>query len=847
MPFINKEHNFVYNGKYQKIAWLGVAGQIIINEKDKEILLVDPWTSYQKFAPFNEGRLEQFCKWLKSRVDKKYKLLGILISHEHSDHINDIGTILFRLSQLGVPNHKIPTVYADRDSLAMIKSIFQLHYMRFLADPPALGPEDLPFYELKLPGGTPIILNDTKQDEIKDEDDYEDYYPLLAGTRLNSLSLGSYYVRPYIWDHVNTLPLDWNETDINEASGSYQRTLAFMVRSNGDNKTTFIVGSGGEMSDEHTADRVQNQNPKLNVDLLIQAVPHEIPKSVATGIAHGILTAAIIGPVSMAIVAAYVDSKLGPVKLKNHYNSQLDNIVNYQNNNMIISDTIVATHFEDFIDELGLEVNDSAGDLRKTNHISRVKNYFDKLVDQNDMVYQNRFLIEYGIDIMDNSSPTVKIISLKRQSTTFDSGKRVDNYQLKFKWTYPKNIVTHPSSPYKYTVFIDGEALNGQENIALINDAGDIIVPIVIEDALTHDIKVIVEADGLESVSDNRSFHRPLPLFKVKSFCHSTSGTIGRRNPGYNPYGSINKKGSNEFIAPNFTSDDFKIIESLSWDSSDIDKMKKIVFSPEDFFIGANEQWKEKGKPYSGVTSDGSIICGIQWLLGGYLNNPIKCNVELNDFWSPALTCDLKIGRINRNDAHQPLSMIKDLQLTRDQLDESLDLVEYSKDEYKEKVEDVVFTEIVDSVGQKGSVRHSFFGAYLITIKTSDVVWNGIQSESLRDSLIPDVCDPYFHSIIASQIRIPSLRLRFLNNAEGFLERKLSFMKDEVEKIMNKASFKNKIVESGKRISSAISNDVNAPMELSKLKTWVGEKVVEDLSSSVVKILANSIAQSIII
>ncbi|MHA1192788.1 MAG: hypothetical protein ACTSP9_10895 [Promethearchaeota archaeon] len=36
------EKNFIKNGDYQKIYWLGVNGHIIINEHDKEILLVDP-------------------------------------------------------------------------------------------------------------------------------------------------------------------------------------------------------------------------------------------------------------------------------------------------------------------------------------------------------------------------------------------------------------------------------------------------------------------------------------------------------------------------------------------------------------------------------------------------------------------------------------------------------------------------------------------------------------------------------------------------------------------------------------------------------------------------------------
>ena len=129
------------NGFFQHLVWLGVHGWLDINYYDKEILLHDPWPSYNELpvggydAPFSRGtgegwertgdiggvgslfesmfdymgldenedrdeekqgtnRLASLVSFLRRAVAEGYTLPGILVSHAHFDHTDDIPHIL---------------------------------------------------------------------------------------------------------------------------------------------------------------------------------------------------------------------------------------------------------------------------------------------------------------------------------------------------------------------------------------------------------------------------------------------------------------------------------------------------------------------------------------------------------------------------------------------------------------------------------------------------------------------------------------------------------------------------------------------------------------------------------
>lgn len=129
----------IRNGYYQEIFWLGCSGYIIFNHHDKEILLVDPWSSYRSFwnglaarfmwigisedrplVPFDSEkdddnyedkinsktnpdlkRIEELANCIREfcSKDKGYTLTGILLSHMHYDHADDVPILLELLSK----------------------------------------------------------------------------------------------------------------------------------------------------------------------------------------------------------------------------------------------------------------------------------------------------------------------------------------------------------------------------------------------------------------------------------------------------------------------------------------------------------------------------------------------------------------------------------------------------------------------------------------------------------------------------------------------------------------------------------------------------------------------------
>lgn len=142
------------NGFFQHLVWLGVCGWVDINYYDKEIILHDPWPSYNELpvggydAPFSRGtgegweragdiggagslfesmfdymgldedegrdeekqgtnRLAALVNFLRRAVVEGYTIPGILVSHAHFDHTDDIPHILelLLMKQGVVRNH----------------------------------------------------------------------------------------------------------------------------------------------------------------------------------------------------------------------------------------------------------------------------------------------------------------------------------------------------------------------------------------------------------------------------------------------------------------------------------------------------------------------------------------------------------------------------------------------------------------------------------------------------------------------------------------------------------------------------------------------------------------------
>lgn len=106
-------HSF-RNGRYQHIMFLGICGYVICNHCDKEILLVDPWPSHHSEwtgtiptadpRPLMNGstdakqRLADLASFLRNAAggnqEDRYTLSGILLSHMHFDHSEDIVVLL---------------------------------------------------------------------------------------------------------------------------------------------------------------------------------------------------------------------------------------------------------------------------------------------------------------------------------------------------------------------------------------------------------------------------------------------------------------------------------------------------------------------------------------------------------------------------------------------------------------------------------------------------------------------------------------------------------------------------------------------------------------------------------
>ena len=381
--------NFIKNGAYQKIYWLGVSGYIIANELDKEILLIDPWPSYIEFPSVYSPKIVQLANWLVKQVqEKNYTLVGIIGTHEHFDHIADIPVLYNILNKEGIT---LPPFYSDEGTLDEIKS-------RWMLVSPSIPFTDIVQYNsitLKTTGQ--LLYYDDKTQKVKEERN-EENYPLKAGTKLNEINIGKFLVTPYIWDHSSTTTVADSWPGVK--SGNYQRCTAIFLKCKNDlkQKSLFLVGSAGEMNELNTGGFVNNI--RIETDILIQSMPHRI---------------------------ALLDT----------YFFKLIELIAYQMNYIQVNDKIIATHFENFID-WGAHIKKSnyINGIEKNQNQKRITAYTSLLditeekedVPEKDRVkeiyYMRRFLIEYTTILLSDNYDEKGKVSIEE--------KKDGDYWLRF-------------------------------------------------------------------------------------------------------------------------------------------------------------------------------------------------------------------------------------------------------------------------------------------------------------------------------------------------------------------------------------------------------------------------------
>lgn len=336
--------NYISNGEYQKIVWLGVNGYIIINEREKEILVIDPWPSYSKRTLKKSRVINQLSNWLYNAYNNNdYKLIGIIATHEHYDHIADIPAIMYKLYKRGIKDNDLPPIYSDQGTFNEIKRRFEKKFKDYNSR--------VILYHKQFALDEKPLYYDDKTQKNKEKDKIKNY-PLIAGTKLNKVEIGNFEITPYIWDHATSLDFD---TILGVASGNYQRcTAIFLKHKNDEEKTLFLVGSAGEMSNDGTSDLVVDVN--IETDILIQAVPHKVIS-------------------------------------KGSYEKNLRELVEYQKNNIKVKRTIIACHFENFVKTRG--INNQPGELLSgKNNLKRIEKYMQSI--NKSVYFTNRFLIEFG-------------------------------------------------------------------------------------------------------------------------------------------------------------------------------------------------------------------------------------------------------------------------------------------------------------------------------------------------------------------------------------------------------------------------------------------------------------------
>jgi hypothetical protein len=167
-PVANRMVPGFCNGRYQHIMALGICGYVICNHCDREIVLLDPWPTYHSEwtglvpnrdprpltnqASEAKNRIASLATFLRYAVHQGYTLTGLLLSHMHFDHSDDVALLLelltaqceesagryfldlsfgayrnhrgldFTLGGPAVPVDQLPTIYCDFDTIVYLRT-----------------------------------------------------------------------------------------------------------------------------------------------------------------------------------------------------------------------------------------------------------------------------------------------------------------------------------------------------------------------------------------------------------------------------------------------------------------------------------------------------------------------------------------------------------------------------------------------------------------------------------------------------------------------------------------------------------------------------------------------------
>ena len=252
-------------------------------------------------------RLLHLVNFLRRSVsDSKYTITGILLSHMHYDHAEDIPFILqllsapegrhlewgltFDLEGQPIQGTLLPKIYCDYDTMFYLKAMYF-----------GMTPSSVNTYFKKICDGSPKLrefVNTYQQNLLVDlygnTDEkwelvtlnnthpiYNDYYNneqneserLKAGLQADDFTVGHFTVTPYIWDHMNTGNPVTKDDDYNPipSAGSYQRITAFLIQhaTAPNAKKSFFIGSSGSMDEKYTKNPVDID---IECDVLFTAI-----------------------------------------------------------------------------------------------------------------------------------------------------------------------------------------------------------------------------------------------------------------------------------------------------------------------------------------------------------------------------------------------------------------------------------------------------------------------------------------------------------------------------------------------------------------------------------------------
>ncbi len=445
------------NGYYQEIYWLGCSGFIIFNHHDKEILLVDPWSSYCSFwnslddrtiiprekhkdedyyedmfkSETNNDlkRIEDLANTIRKHCNDKngYILSGILLSHMHFDHADDIPLLLELLlkpagkqySSTGLifnnlqdnPLKNPPQICCDLDTRIYLKTHF------WDVDISAFGLPNEPdywdgkskqqdlisagyFYDCEVISrinDDPTYLDAWEKvkelygnsEELfisiytdgNNEPFYDDTYTLalqdnkkaIPGTFAKPFNFNSFNIQPIIWDHMNTGPLkEVNDELGDQKSGNCQRISAFIIKRRDlpSAKKTLIIGSAGGMVESWTnplpKSLKNSKNEKLEVDVLLQAIQGDNRIDEDSWLRKYAI------PIITPLILSLLENGLNTLK----YKEEVAKGWEYINENIKVNDFIAFSHWESFVT------------TKATNHIFKSPFNFD-IVRQNIRILNN--------------------------------------------------------------------------------------------------------------------------------------------------------------------------------------------------------------------------------------------------------------------------------------------------------------------------------------------------------------------------------------------------------------------------------------------------------------------------